>query len=231
MSDLLKTLSLIALVAGVSPAFAQDDTAAPSADASSDTATETDADADTEDGANAAVEMPESDLSMGEPAQGAQGQEPQDGPGSTYVAEDFNDWQMRCVRTEDGKDPCQLYQLLRDDEGNSVAEMSVFPLPQAQGQAVAGATIITPLETLLTQQLTIAVDGGEPRRYPYTFCNPIGCFARVGFTEAELNGFRRGASANMSLVPAAAPDQRVTLNVSLSGFTAGYDAVGEANAE
>ena len=98
----------------------------------------------------------------------------------------------------------------------------MFPLPEG-GQAAAGATIVAPLETLLTENLTLGIDGAEPKRYPFTFCNRAGCVARVGFTAEELQQFRNGNAAQMSIVPAAAPDQRVELTISLSGFTAGFE--------
>jgi invasion protein IalB len=161
---------------------------------------------------------PASDLSLGAEVQAA------DGPGTTYTAETFGSWEQRCIRAEDGSDPCQLYQLLKDEAGNSVAEISLFGLPAGQ-PAAAGATIIAPLETLLTEQLTISVDGATPKRYPFTWCAPIGCIARVGFTAAEIEQFKAGAKATMSIVPVAAPDQRVNLDISLSGFTAGFEAV------
>jgi invasion protein IalB len=150
--------------------------------------------------------------------------------GETYTAANFDDWEQKCVRVEDGSDPCQLYQLLKDAEGNSVAEISMLALPDG-GKAAAGATIITPLETLLTQQLTLAVDSSEPKRYPFTFCAAIGCIARVGFTAAEIESFKKGVKATITIVPVAAPDKTVALNVSLKGFTAGYDAVNKANAK
>jgi len=152
----------------------------------------------------------------------------EEGVGSTYIASEHGDWEMRCVRAADGNDPCQLYQLLADEQGNAVAEISVFGLPAGQ-QAAAGATVITPLETLLTAQLTLAVDGGAAKRYPYTFCAATGCFARIGFTGADVAAFKAGAAATMTLVPAAAPDEKVLLKVSLNGFTAGFDAVNTAN--
>lgn len=165
------------------------------------------------------------------------GQEVQTGPqtgdggiGTSYVAAEFGDWQQRCIRTEDGSDPCQLYQLLKDAQGNAVSEMSLFPLPEGQ-QAAAGSTIITPLETLLTSQLTISIDGAQPKRYPFEFCAAQGCFSRIGFTEAEVLGFKRGNQGLLTIVPAAAPDRRIELTISLSGFTAGFDAVAAANAE
>ncbi len=161
------------------------------------------------------------DLSLGKPAA--------DGPGSTYVEATHGDWEQRCVRTEDGSDPCQLYQLLKDATGNPVAEFSVFGLPPGQ-QAAAGATAIVPLETLLTQDLTFQVDAGAAKRYPYSWCSPIGCIARIGFTAEEVAAMKGGVKATMTLVPVVAPDQKVVLDISLKGFTAGYDAVNAANA-
>ncbi len=144
-----------------------------------------------------------------------------------FEVEVFGDWEKRCVTLPE-ETTCTLFQLLEDSEGNSVAEISIFGLPPGQ-QAAAGATIVTPLETLLTQQITLQVDGGQARRYPFSWCNQIGCFARVGFTEPEVTAFKRGARAVMTIVPAAAPDQQVELGISLTGFTAGFDAVNAAN--
>ncbi len=151
-----------------------------------------------------------------------------DGLGTTYVKESHGDWQMTCVRSELSDDPCQLYQLLKDTEGNSVAEINLFNLP-AGSQAVAGASIVVPLETLLTAQITLRVDNGQAKRYPFTLCATVGCVARIGFTEAEMASFRGGNKATLIIVPAFAPDQQVELNMSLSGFTAGYRAVTTAN--
>lgn len=163
-----------------------------------------------------AAGAPAQDLSMGEA--------PADGPGSSYVKEAFGAWELRCVRVAEGTEPCQLYQLLKDADGNSVAEIGMFSMPEG-GEAVAGATIIAPLETLLTAGLRLGVDESDPKIYPFTFCSQMGCVARVGFTAAEIDAFKAGAKATLRIVPAVAPDQTVTLEMSLSGFTAGYDAV------
>jgi invasion protein IalB len=144
----------------------------------------------------------------------------------SYVGNTHGDWELVCVRIPDEQDPCQMYQLLRDGEGNATAEITVFPLPPGQ-EAAAGATILTPLDTLLTAQLVMQVDNGDAKRYPFTFCTAIGCIARVGFTAAEVDAFRRGATATWSLVPVAAPDQVVNLNMSLIGFTAAFTELNE----
>lgn len=214
-----KTLPLIALLALSAPAFAQDtSTEAPSEDTAAEAAPAETADETPADGTIA----PDG-LSLGE--------EVTEGPrtGQTYTLSVHGDWEVRCVKLEDGQqDPCQLYQLLRDGQGNSVAEVNLFAL-EGGGEVAAGANIVTPLETLLTEQLTMRVDSATPRRYPFTFCAPIGCVARLGLTEADVNAFRRGNEALVSIVPLGAPDQRVNLTMSLSGFTAGYEAVQAAN--
>ena len=163
-----------------------------------------------------AAEAPADGLSMG--------QAPADGPGSTYVKEAFESWELRCVRVAEGAEPCQLYQLLKDAEGNSVAEIGMFSLPEG-GEAAAGATIIAPLETLLTAGLRMGVDAAEPKIYPFTFCSQMGCVARVGFTDEEVASFKAGVKATITIVPAVAPDKTVALDMSLKGFTAGFDAV------
>ena len=50
-------------------------------------------------------------------------------------------------------------------------------------------------------------------------------------TADEVAGFKKGAKATMTIVPAAAPDQKVALDISLKGFTAGYDAVAASLAQ
>lgn len=146
--------------------------------------------------------------------------------GQAYTAETIGAWQLRCVKVAEGEEPCQMYQLMDDGEGSPVAEVSLFRLP-AGGQAVAGATIVVPLETSLPNQFTIAIDGGTARRYPYAFCNAVGCYVRLGLTDDDINAFKRGNEAKMTIVPALAPDQQVVLTMSLEGFTASYDKVTE----
>ena len=144
--------------------------------------------------------------------------------GQTYSAQSFDAWEMRCKKTADGADPCLLYQLLRDTTGNPVAQITFFALP-AGGQAVAGANVVVPLETLLTRQLGLVIDGTQPKIYPFVFCTREGCVAKVGLVADELAAMKKGASAKVSIVPAVAPDKIVDLTLSLKGFTAGYEAV------
>ncbi|WP_114284050.1 invasion associated locus B family protein [Candidatus Halocynthiibacter alkanivorans] len=148
--------------------------------------------------------------------------------GQPYIASLQGDWAVRCIKTDNGTDPCNLYQTLQDGDGNNVAEISLYKLPQG-GQAEAGATVVTPLETLLNQQITISFDQGTAKRYPFTYCDPNSCYARIALSGADIASMKAGASGELTLVPLRAPDKRIGLNISLKGFTAGYDAVTEAN--
>ncbi|WP_406870388.1 invasion associated locus B family protein [Thioclava sp. 'Guangxiensis'] len=151
-----------------------------------------------------------------------------DGPGTTYIASTHGDWKVQCVHTEDGSDPCQLYQLLKDQSGNNVADISMFPLPE-NNRAAVGATIMVPLETLLTQNMVMKLDSNEPKVYPFTFCAQAGCFARIGLTADELTQYKKGSKIEMTIVPVAAPNQKVNVAISLAGFTAAYDEVKASN--
>lgn len=150
------------------------------------------------------------------------------GVGSAYVQSTSGDWEVRCVHAQDGHDPCQAYQLLKDAQGNSVAEFSTVGLPPGQ-PAAAGATIVTPLETLLTQQVTLQIDALPAKVYPFLFCNTAGCISRVGFTADELAAMKKGTKITLSIIPVAAPDQKVQLTVSLKGFTAAFDTATKLN--
>lgn len=211
MADLKTPLALVLALGLGSAALAQDATAPAETPAEAPAAETPAAEAPAAE-APAATEAETSDI------------------GKPYVAQTFDAWTVQCIRTEDGKDPCQIYQLLKDDQGNSVADISIQNLPEGQ-QAAAGATIMTPLETDLSQNLVLKVDSAEAKVYPFRFCARVGCFVQAGFTADELAALRRGNKVVVTLVPMAAPDQKVNLDMSLKGFTAAYTAMAESNAK
>lgn len=163
------------------------------------------------------------------PAEGAaqQGQQPANAR-QTYLLEKFTDWEARCETVAEGKDTCHLYQMLRESNGNPVAEMIVFGVAPREN-AVAFLTIITPLSTLLPPGLAISIDDSKPIVLPFSFCIQIGCFVRVPMAADSVAAMKKGAKASIRIVPADAPDKPVDIPVSLSGFTAGFEAVNLAN--
>ena len=214
---LLSTLAVLAAPMSWAQDTAAPETAAPEAAAETPEAT-----TETPE----AVQMPpQTTLDTGQPATDA-------APGATnpaqndktYTKTTSGAWDVQCLKVEEGDEPCQMYQLLKDQQGSNVAEVSLFKVANG-GQVAAGATFVVPLETLLTQKLTIAVDTGQAKRYDFSFCTQVGCYARVGFTAAEVAAFKGGAEGKITIVPALAPDQKVTVTMSLNGFTAAYDQI------
>ncbi|MDO5621505.1 MAG: invasion associated locus B family protein [Paracoccus sp. (in: a-proteobacteria)] len=183
--------------------------------------------------ATTATETPAADGTAAAPAETApaegEGTEPQ--PGSSYTRATHGDWTMRCIHTASNTDPCELYQLMKDSNGTAVAELSLIPLEGQRGVA-AGATAVAPLETDLMHGLTMQIDSGKKNAYPFAVCTPVGCVSRIGLTNEELTAMKRGNKATVTLLPFGAPeDQAVDLSLSLTGFTAGYDALAAYAAE
>ena len=137
-------------------------------------------------------------------------------------SEIIGDWDLQCAISGPEPRPCRMYQLLKDNQGNAVAEVTMYRLPEG-APAAMGATFIVPLQTLLPQQLTLALDGVLASRIPYSYCTQIGCLARLGVSAIEAEAYKNGQNMTVSLVPAVAPDQVVTVNMSLKGFKAAYE--------
>ena len=145
-------------------------------------------------------------------------------PGQAYDKGFFGDWTLRCVKSDKIPEMCQLFQLMKDASGAPVAEFNLNTLSKT-GLVLAGANVITPLETLLPEGLTIRVGQNDAKRYPFAFCVKIGCVARIGLTAEDLDTYRKENVAAVTMVPAATPNQPQTVILSLKGFTAGHAAM------
>ncbi|MFN3526292.1 MAG: invasion associated locus B family protein, partial [Paracoccus sp. (in: a-proteobacteria)] len=111
-------LAALALIAA--PAFAQD--TAPTEGATPDTteeatpapATETEPqaapDADAAD--DAATDTPDDEAAAAEA-------EAEPRLGTYYLMAEHQDWTLRCIRTDQPKDPCEMYKLLVDEDDNA----------------------------------------------------------------------------------------------------------------
>ncbi len=169
-----------------------------------------------------------------EAAPGDAAAEPADTAGATRAAGDpaepevlevvkevFGDWEVRC--SPNGED-CFMYQLALDPQDNPVAEVSMIKLPDSN-EASAGVTMVTPLGTLLPAGVVLQIDEGEMRQYPFNWCSQVGCFARFGLTDQSVNAMKRGRAAKVTLASFVAPDRPVTLELSLTGFTDGFNSL------
>lgn len=153
----------------------------------------------------------------------SEAQKPQPTGSGEIASETIGDWNLLCATSGPEPRPCNMVQLLQDGAGTPIAEVTLFPLSEPEGEAVAAATFIVPLETLLTSQLTLSVDGEGTRRYPFAFCNETGCVARIALLEEDVARYKGGNTAQVTIVPALAPNQVVNIEMSLTGFTKAYE--------
>ena len=145
--------------------------------------------------------------------------------GEGYLREKYGEWELRCIKAEVMKDEeCRVFNFLVDQDGNTIAQLDMQFLSTG-GKAVAGVDIATPLGSLLTAQVILKIDAGKAKRYPYTWCDQQGCYARFGMTQEEIEAMKRGAKANVIISSVAAPDQPLSMDLSLSGFTAVWNAI------
>ncbi len=144
--------------------------------------------------------------------------------GQTYTAETYDSWEMLCVKTEKGPEPCEIGQLVLDAKSNPISDIRVFPL-QPGSQVIAGATMVIPLGVQLSDGLIFGVDKKKGKQYPYAFCNNIGCIARIGFTAIELQNMRTGKEGKLQFTMANNPQNPIVLAFSLKGFAKAYAAL------
>ena len=148
---------------------------------------------------------------------------PEEGQG--YLREEHGEWQVRCIKAAEGEEEeCRLFNLLKDEDGNTIAQLDMQALPKG-GKAVAGVDLATPLGSLLTAQVVMKVDSAKAKRYPYTWCDNLGCYARFGMTAGEINAMKAGNNAVVTIASVTAPDEPLGLDLSLSGFTAAWNAI------
>ena len=120
-------------------------------------------------------------------------------PGEPYIAEVFRDWDIRCIRSDDLAIPdrCEMFQLLEESNGNPVAEFRIAAALIDEDGTVANATILTPLDTLLSPGLQIRIDDAEPAVVPFAFCRQIGCFVQMSLTQENVAQFEKIGRAHV----------------------------------
>ena len=125
------------------------------------------------------------------------------------------DWQIAC--DENGQN-CRMAQLAIDAEGNSVVNVTMQSLPEGSS-AQLGVVMVSPLLTLLPRGISVSVGDGVPAAYPFRWCDARGCYARFGLTAAQVEAFKAGDTATISIFAVTDEQNAVQATISLAGFT------------
>ncbi len=134
----------------------------------------------------------------------------------------FKDWVASCPKVE-GSDEvrCFIFQNLSIRESNQ--PVLSIRVGIVRGTEQPAALLTVPLGVFLPVGMEVRVDAGEPTRVAYQVCNQGGCIAALPLDEARIKAFKSGQKANVKFEDGRR--QPVTVPVSLSGFTAGFEAL------
>ncbi len=150
--------------------------------------------------------------------------EPADGP---FVKATYGKWRVICVQSDDVEN-CAMSIRLTDANGNPTADMSIEALPNGK-EAVAGATLVTPLATLLPPGIAYSIDSDRARRYQFDWCDRGGCISRFGFTEEEVGFMEEGKLGKLTIVAVADQANPLSLDVPLDGFKDAWADISKAS--
>ena len=141
-----------------------------------------------------------------------------------YIKETNKDWDLKCIALKNSIERCEAYQIIVNDKKQPVAEISIFKLSDNQ-VAEAAATIIVPLETILSEGLILAIQDLEPKKYQFKFCNSLGCYSQIGLTKEEVEALENKEQASIYLKHISSGDQQVIIPISLAGFMTTFSKV------
>ena len=141
-----------------------------------------------------------------------------------YIKERFENWSLKCIKTVNSIERCEANQIIFNQKQQPVAEISIIKLPKGQ-VAAAAATIIVPLETILSEGLVLAIQELEPKKYQFKFCNSLGCYSQIGLTDDEVEALKRKEKASIFLKHISSGDQQIVIPMSLDGFSKTFSNV------
>ena len=142
------------------------------------------------------------------------------------IRETHKDWTVVCDQPEQLEEEiCLIVQQKNLRNSNQpVIRIEVGYSPQ-NGQPLLLATVsTTPLGITLPHGLEIQVDELEAIRYAFGSCIAAGCVVGINLTEEQVAEFKRGNEAKFTFQDTQG--RRITVPISLAGFTAAYNAVG-----
>lgn len=161
------------------------------------------------------------------PASAQQSQEAPGAPEPPPAAEapldlterEFQDWMLRCGRSQQGPEVCEMQQEQTDDEGQPIMAVAVGTAPGTPNLVLL---VMLPLGILLPPGVTLQVDDGAEVPLEVQLCERRGCRIEKLVEPELLNRLKAGRQATVFF---QAPDpqgrpQRLGVPVSLLGFTA-----------
>ena len=139
---------------------------------------------------------------------------------------EFDDWIRTCVVQPNGSQQCQIRQVILNDNAEPLATVNLFKVVD-DDRFVGGAEVIVPHGVSLGDGVELQTDDSLPRRYQFTTCIQLGCYARIGVTSTEIERMKSGIQMTIVFYAnvGGLSDQQVKISASLIGFTSAFNSL------
>lgn len=138
------------------------------------------------------------------------------------LRESYKDWQVVCQRTAEAGQVCEMTQELRQKQGGRrVLAASI----RATGEGAGVLVLITPFGLKLAEPVRLRIEETELVQAPFSTCLPAGCVAQAPLSSDAITAFQKGAAVKVVMTPVNGG--AATAEVSLAGFTAAWERLGE----
>lgn len=131
-------------------------------------------------------------------------------------------WEVRCIT---GTETCAMSQVGTTGDGKRAILITIQRVSGANtkdGKPIPAAmTVQTPLGVLIPYGLRLKIDGNQVVPLPLTRCIQAGCVSQAPMLGEAVNQMKKGSKAVFGYFL----QNETLVNVSLSGFTAAYDAL------
>ncbi|MEM6438464.1 MAG: invasion associated locus B family protein [Pseudomonadota bacterium] len=148
-------------------------------------------------------------------------------PPALEITRTDGDWSTACTTAEPRQ--CVMRQVGALANGEEIMEMSIRriePQQTQQGTVEALINVRTPLGVLLREGVTIQIDGAQPQRGQFVLCAADGCLLREPLPNSLVDAMKKGAVAKIGFaVPQGNQAARLEADISLTGFTASFNAL------
>lgn len=174
-----------------------------------------------------AGEQPAAEQPAGEQPAAEQPAGQQPGLGTETVSATYQDWQMICQQVSADQQICGAVQEVLNEKQNLALWIAFGYFQPGRGPVmimrVPYDLTDPPTGFRVAQGIQLAVDGGSQVPVPFEVCAPGGCQIGVLMEDDFVKALKAGNRLNL-IVPLS-NGQQATINASLKGFTAAFNAL------
>jgi invasion protein IalB len=147
------------------------------------------------------------------------------------VISTHGDWKLQCENTpddqpatgNDSKKQCGMVQTARNEKNPKVGLTLVLVKTRQNDKDLVMMRVMAPIGVFLPTGVALEIDGAAIGRVPFTRCLPQVCIAFAEAQATTIEKMRKGNAANFIIYEA--PGLGLPMKISLSGFSAAFEAL------